>query len=110
LIALSGRRLGVDIEIAFTGLRPGEKLTEELLLDAEEYDRSVHPKMMVGRIQEIEPAVLDRALERLLQLAASGDDSGVRQCLAALIPEANLAQSVPGGVREPAVLRTPRTG
>jgi FlaA1/EpsC-like NDP-sugar epimerase/EAL domain-containing protein (putative c-di-GMP-specific phosphodiesterase class I) len=47
LIELSGYEVGKDIEIVFTGLRPGEKLYEELLNAGEEYQTTKHPKLLV---------------------------------------------------------------
>ncbi len=50
IIKLSGHMLGKDIEIKITGLRPGEKLFEELLLDAENNKPTYHPKIMVAEV------------------------------------------------------------
>ena len=47
LIRLSGYEVGKDIEIIFTGLRPGEKLYEELLIPGEEYEPTEHQKLLV---------------------------------------------------------------
>ncbi len=49
MIKLSGLQVGKDIDIEFSGLRPGEKLFEELTLDGEHYDRSAHDKIFVCR-------------------------------------------------------------
>jgi FlaA1/EpsC-like NDP-sugar epimerase len=46
LIRLMGKELGVDAEIVFTGLRPGEKLHEELVIEGEDVTRTAHPKVM----------------------------------------------------------------
>src|SRR5215471_16166195 len=51
LITLSGLTPDEDIEIQFTGLRPGEKLFEELSVDAEHADTTRHPKIFVGRFR-----------------------------------------------------------
>jgi FlaA1/EpsC-like NDP-sugar epimerase len=48
LIRLSGLRVGVDVEIKVTGLRPGEKLYEELYNAAETHSRTTHSKIMVA--------------------------------------------------------------
>ena len=47
LIRLSGKELGVDAEIVFTGLRPGEKLHEELIVEGEDVSGTAHPKVMM---------------------------------------------------------------
>ena len=49
LIKLSGLVVGEDIDIVFTGVRPGEKLFEELAIDGEDVDKTKHPKIFVGK-------------------------------------------------------------
>src|SRR5207253_2903719 len=70
LIELSGLLPEIDVDIEFTGLKSGEKLTEELLLETETYDRTPHPKIVVGRIGPVAPIALDVGLQRLRQVAA----------------------------------------
>jgi FlaA1/EpsC-like NDP-sugar epimerase len=91
LIELSGLRPDVDIQIQFSGLRPGEKLFEELLLRGEAYDKTPHAKIMVGHIQSPPIDALKIALAALQNAAEAGDDARVRRCLAALVPEAQLS-------------------
>ena len=91
LIELSGLRPDVDIQIQFTGLRPGEKMFEELLLHGEAYDKTPHAKIMVGHIQSPPADALKSALSQLQAAAEAGDDARVRRCLAGLVPEARLA-------------------
>ncbi|MCC6557918.1 MAG: polysaccharide biosynthesis protein [Polyangiaceae bacterium] len=90
MIELSGLRPDVDIKIEFTGLRPGEKLFEELLLDGEAYDATPHPKIRVGRIQPAPRELLDRGLASLRAASGSCDDAAIRRALSELIPEATL--------------------
>jgi FlaA1/EpsC-like NDP-sugar epimerase len=59
LITLSGLRPDEDIKIEFSGVRPGEKLFEELSSDAEQADKTRHPKILIGRAQA--PALPVRA-------------------------------------------------
>lgn len=60
MIKLSGLTLGKDIQINFTGLRPGEKLYEELLNDKECTVPTHHPQIMIAKVYEYGPEVFDR--------------------------------------------------
>jgi len=82
LIALSGFRVGEDIEIEVTGTRPGEKLFEELALENEGAERTRHPKVFIGRIKPHPwDAVLEfvRELEGVTQSTDAGAIRGVFQ-------------------------------
>lgn len=88
LITLSGLRPGVDIEVVFTGMRPGEKLFEELSTAEEAAERTRHPRIFVGRIAPSEwRDVLARVsrLRAVVDRAADGDD--VRRALSEMVPE-----------------------
>ncbi|RYZ56775.1 MAG: hypothetical protein EOP08_17980 [Proteobacteria bacterium] len=95
LIELSGLRPDVDIHIEFTGLRPGEKLFEELLLDGEAFAKTPHPKILVGRISPPEASAFQAALSTLREHALTGVDAAVRALLAQIVPEATLGTSPP---------------
>ncbi len=74
LIRLSGYEAGKDIEIVFTGLRPGEKLYEELLIAGEEYESTAHKKVLVVKnASRIIPENLDLTIEILGKAAAKSD-------------------------------------
>ena len=90
MIRLSGFELGRDVQIAFTGLRPGEKLSEEIELEGEAMAKTHHPKIYVGRFRPYPPDQLDAALDRLADLARSGRETAVREALAELLPESTL--------------------
>lgn len=83
LITLSGLRPHVDIAIEFTGIRPGEKLFEELATDAEHADKTRHPKIFIGRTKPGNPAAIDT----LLAVASKGSAQDIRSALAAVVPE-----------------------
>lgn len=102
LIALSGLRPGVDVEIVFSELEPGEKLVEELL-EAGSYDRTQHPKIMVGRTRPVSAAEFELGMYRLRAAAFVGDAVATRAALSWLVPESNLD----GGTEPPSVLRLP---
>ena len=71
LIVLSGLKPGEDIEIQFTGLRPGEKLFEELSVTGEQADKTRHPKIFVGRFRPCDWEGLQGQLEALAKTPAS---------------------------------------
>ena len=66
LITLSGLTPGVDIEIKYTGLRPGEKLFEELLSAEDGTEQTDHAKIFTARIKEVKKAQMDAYVEELL--------------------------------------------
>jgi len=85
LITLSGHVPGEDISIVFTGLRPGEKLYEELLTEDEEETRAVSERIHVAR-SPAPPPDLEARLSHLRRLADDGDRSGIFAALSALVP------------------------
>ena len=88
MIRLSALEPDRDIQIAYTGLRPGEKLVEELSTDAEEMDTTRHPKIFIGRLSARPSEDLEQALHDLAETARRGDDEALRALLGALLPEA----------------------
>lgn len=71
MIELSGLKLGTDIEIEFTGLRPGEKLFEEVLAATENTDPTSHNRIRIAHIREYEYEYALEAVNRLAELSAS---------------------------------------
>ncbi len=65
MISLSGLKPGYDIDIVFTGLRPGEKLYEELLMDEEGLRKTQHSKIFVGKPIDIDESELLEKLDKL---------------------------------------------
>jgi FlaA1/EpsC-like NDP-sugar epimerase len=90
MITLTGLRPYVDMDIVFTGLRPGEKLFEELELSGEQIAKTRHPKIYIGRLNAYPAEEVERALLLLEELAREGDGTSVRKFLNSLLPEANL--------------------
>ena len=99
-ITLSGLRPYSDIDIVFTGMRPGEKLYEELELTKEQTSRTRHPKIFIGKINAYPREQIRDALERLAFLSENGLELEIRRFLNDLLPEARL--SIPETFSEPA--------
>ena len=86
LIELSGFRPDVDIEIKIVGLRPGEKLVEELQLEGEHYRPTTHPRILRFVGARPDHAALDRLLADVRALLPL-DRAACKQGLRALVPE-----------------------
>jgi len=90
MIKMSGLKPYEEMEIVFTGLRPGEKLYEELELAGEEFGKTRHPKVFIGNIATVPGEVVREGLERLEQLAREHEYDRIRAFMSELIPEARL--------------------
>jgi len=85
LIRLSGLRVGEDIEVQVTGLRPGEKLYEELYNSAETHQRTNHAKIMVATSDRRHLLEVIRDIGRLQSLVDEPNDV-VKAALQEIIP------------------------
>ena len=85
MVRLSGLEVGRDIEIQITGLRPGEKLYEELYADDEIRLPTSHPKILRAESIHVQPDVIRSQVDQLLA-TADGNGETIRQQLAAIIP------------------------
>src|SRR5690606_10209641 len=90
LIRLSGLDPVHDIEIRFTGMRPGERLHEEMLISGENVVPTTHPKVLRATNGHLPPAI-EADLARLISAAEAREpDQVLRELLCALVPEATL--------------------
>lgn len=87
LITLSGLKPGIDIEIAFSGIRPGEKLFEEIATDAENAQATLHPKIVVAAARTLETGLLEDRVSLLLRAADLADGSELRRHIHDLVTE-----------------------
>lgn len=87
LIRRSGFKPGVDIEIKEIGLRPGEKLHEELITEGEGIVRTPHEKIFVLKGNHCDQNWLNRAIEELIHLAWEQDAAGIKSKFKEIIPE-----------------------
>lgn len=83
LITLSGLIPDKDIEIKITGLRPGEKLFEELLSAEDGTEKTTHKKIFTARIKEIDKAELDKEISKILEIT---DGEEVVAALQKIVP------------------------
>jgi FlaA1/EpsC-like NDP-sugar epimerase len=86
LIRLSGYEPYTEIPITFTGLRPGEKLYEELLMEEEGMRSTANKKIHIGRSLQIDEAHLRQALAQLSEAVVRGDASEIRALIKELVP------------------------
>ncbi|MBQ4528080.1 MAG: polysaccharide biosynthesis protein [Clostridia bacterium] len=86
LIRLSGHTPGEDIKIEITGLRPGEKLYEELLMDTEGLEKTRHNKIFVGRPGTVELDELKSALDMLVKAIEMDDENAIRDAFEKTVP------------------------
>ena len=90
LISLHGYRADVDVAIDIVGLRPGEKLHEDLVVPGEEAIPSRHGHILYSRGAVPDGVDVDAVLFELNELTAAADEDGIKRCLARAIPDAEL--------------------
>lgn len=95
MIRLAGKQPERDIAIVYSGLRPGEKLFEELFHAQESYQPTGHSKIMLAQPRELPRASIEAALRKARQSVLRFDQAALEQQLAELVPEFS---------REPAVV------
>ncbi len=103
LVQLSGLQVGRDIDLVFTGLRPGEKLTEELFGGAETPASTRHSKIFVAQNghQTAGELSLSQQIDRLVEAAQAGSSEAVRHWLSQIVPEYRPAEPAPLHVAAP---------
>lgn len=87
MITLSGLRPGIDIDIAFTGIRPGEKLFEELSSEEEHIGDTAHPKIGIWKQRPADGTTVRAGVDRLMALADTADMKELQAQLQGLVPE-----------------------
>jgi len=97
LVKLSGLTPDVDVPIVYTGLRPGEKLYEELWTEEETPGPTTHPGILVAPPAESLPDDLDREVTRLLEAAAANDVEVCWESILQLVPtfQGNTSSAAP---------------
>ena len=85
LIRLSGYRVGEDIKIEFTGLRPGEKLYEELRMNEEGLQETDNKLIHIGKPIEMDDELFKQQLERL-EKACKEEVSNMKDIVSEMVP------------------------
>ena len=86
MIELSGHRPDIDIEICITGMRPGEKLFEELCHDEETHGPTEHPRIFRLKSEKV-PEPMDECLADLRTAAFAGSPLSIKQTMQRWVPE-----------------------
>ena len=94
MIKLSGLVLDKDISIVYTGLRPGEKLYEELLADQENTIPTHHKQIMVAKVKEYDPQAVSASINELIGLFGQQDNTPIVKKMKELVPEFKSNNSV----------------
>jgi len=87
MIRLSGKVPGEDIDIIYTGLRPGEKLFEELFHEKEALQSTAHEKILLARYREFEWKRLNEVLDEIKLACAGYDEGKIQSLMKELVPE-----------------------
>ena len=87
MIELSGLRVGQDIEIEFTGLRPGEKLYEEVLANAEQTDPTTHDRIRIARTREYDFTDVLNAIDKFEELSRAVMITDMVRLMKQVVPE-----------------------
>jgi FlaA1/EpsC-like NDP-sugar epimerase len=94
MISLSGLTLGKDIHVKFTGLRPGEKLYEELLNSKENNIHTHHPRILIAKVREYNIEQVSFGIDELIELSVSGKEREVVQKMKSIVPEFKSQNSI----------------
>jgi len=87
MIKLSGKQLGTDIQIVFTGLRPGEKLYEEVLATNENTLPTDNSKILIAKVREYELSYVQEQINNLIHLFKSQDNIEIVKQMKKIVPE-----------------------
>jgi FlaA1/EpsC-like NDP-sugar epimerase len=87
MIRLAGKQPGRDIAIAYTGLRPGEKLHETLFHADERYRPTAHPKILQAEPRQVSAQSIEHAIAQLREASSRYDVDALRALLRSAVPE-----------------------
>lgn len=100
IIRLSGYEVDKEIKIIHTGLRPGEKLFEELFIPGEIYEKTIHEKILIAaNASHFIPHNFEENLEILLSKRYDNDTEAIKSNLKRLVPEFLMDEKIPAGIK-----------
>jgi FlaA1/EpsC-like NDP-sugar epimerase len=94
MIRLSGLELGKDIQIVYTGLRPGEKLYEELLANEENTLPTHHKKIMIAKVKKYHFETISKDITDLISLFGAQDNEQIVRKMKEIVPEFKSQNSI----------------
>jgi FlaA1/EpsC-like NDP-sugar epimerase len=94
MIRLSGLELGKDIQIVYTGLRPGEKLYEELLANEENTLPTHHKKIMIAKVKKYNFESISKDISDLISLFGAQDNEQIVRKMKEIVPEFKSQNSI----------------
>jgi FlaA1/EpsC-like NDP-sugar epimerase len=94
MIKLSGLTLDKDIQIVYTGLRPGEKLYEELLNDKEKTMPTHHSQIMIAKVKESDFEEISKSISELIELFDKQENDSIVSKMKQIVPEYKSNNSV----------------
>ena len=102
MIRLYGMIPGIDIDIKYTGLRPGEKLYEELLTDSENTLPTYHEKIMIAKVRQVDLPKMQDEFDELVKLARQKDGtmlmvSKMKELVPEFVSNNSVFESLDGG-------------
>jgi len=101
MIRLAGKKLGVDIQIQYTGLRPGEKLFEELFYPNEVLDSTTHHKIFQANARPFSKVWFSGMMDAMEQAVSQYDEERLRELLHQVVPELGNPSSIKVSEIEP---------
>ena len=93
MIRLSGLQPYEDIDIVFSGIRPGEKLFEELEITGENLLKTKHPKIFIGKIATYSSEEVGEIVSNFANAVTENDKAKIRQLFNHFLPEAKIEET-----------------
>lgn len=94
MIKLSGLEVGRDIQIKYTGLRPGEKLYEEVLSDKEKTLPTTHSQIMVAKVRKYDFDMVSKQIDELIDVVKTRDNMRIVAKMKQIVPEFKSQNSI----------------